>query len=340
MAVVGELVAVSPVEHTMGGALAEYLSIKMHHLIEPFTWRRITVLGGYDRQVVQSRREKRDKHFNWQRPTAESIGDEILLKCFPGYDYVKHYGLIIKTYLALFGDADTEVVVVEPSEAACRSAIEPIDLDCRSAEVVIVGWGLHQLAGPDGWTNGATMSWKRETLLGRVVLWVGFHYSIWGDIAGRVVTRLAQDGARAVVYIGKVGGLRPGYLPNGQLASGSASMLSRQRVEWDDWFADAAFGDDVIRGLHITSPSILLETKPWLSLQTHGDFVDPEIGHMGLAATRAGIQFGYLHIISNNLTREFDHSLANERRGDVVARRAELLTAISGYLRGQIQRSN
>lgn len=340
MSVTRDLVAVSPVEHTMGEALAEYLTIKMHHLIEPFTWRRITVVGGYDRQLVQSRREKRDKHFNWQRPTAEPVGDELLLKCFPGHDYVNHYGLITKTYLDLVGDAATEVVVDEPTEAACGSAIEPIALDCRSAEVVIVGWGLYQLAGPDGWTDSATMSWKRETLFGRSVLWVGFHYSIWGDIAGRVVTQLAQDGARAVVYIGKVGGLRAAYLPNEQLASGSASMLLSERVEWDDWFTDAAFGDDVIRGLHITSPSILLETKPWLSLQTHGDFVDPEIGHMGRAATRSGIRFGYLHIVSNNLTREFDQSLANERRGDIVVRRADLLASIRGYLQAQIQRTN
>ena len=61
--------------------------------------------------------------------------------------------------------------------------------------------------------------------------------------------------------------------------------------------------------------------------------MDPEIGHMGQAARAAGIEFGFLHVISNNLARTYPDDLSNERCSTVVQRRALLLDRISQIIR-------
>jgi hypothetical protein len=55
---------------------------------------------------------------------------------------------------------------------------------------------------------------------------------------------------------------------------------------------------DIRHGVHATSPSILLEDTRWLTGQGGRMFVDPEIGHMGRAAASCGIEFGFLHVVS------------------------------------------
>ena len=58
------------------------------------------------------------------------------------------------------------------------------------------------------------------------------------------------------------------------------------------------------------------------------DFVDPEIGHMAKAANENGISFGYLHIISDNLNKNYKEDLSNEREGSVIEKRKKLIGEI------------
>jgi hypothetical protein len=161
------------------------------------------------------------------------------------------------------------------------------------------------------------------------VVYLGFLHSIWGDVAARVVARLAALGARDVIYVGKVGALAPDIEPNTMLATGNQSLLGGRLVAWDDFFAGfAATQPGVHTGVHVTSPSILLENRDWLSEHAEHAFVDPEIGPMGAAARQVGIRFGYLHVISNNLARRYPADLSNERQDDVIRRRAVLLGRI------------
>ena len=53
-------------------------------------------------------------------------------------------------------------------------------------------------------------------------------------------------------------------------------------------------------------------------------FVDPEIGHMAEAALQAGITFSIMHIVSDNLSRQYPFDLSNERVAEVVADRKKL----------------
>lgn len=317
-------------EHTMApGSLLRYLEIKVHHLVQERDWRRIHVVGGYDRGCVISAYEKTGKLFNWQRPTAQVRGGELVVKCFPGADYVHHYGLIIATYLSMLGRYGGHVTYEIPDPAACQSAVDRLDIDA-AGDLVIVGWGMEHLTPAAGvWTRGPGYAWQRTQVHGRRVLYLGFLHSIWGDVAGRVVTRLAALGARDVVYVGKVGALDPRIAPNTTLATGNVSLVGGVPVGWSDFFCGVAASQPGVQtGVHVTSPSILLEGQSWLEKHAEHAFVDPEIGPMGMAAHTAGIRFGYLHVISNNLAHHYPADLSNERQQQVIQQRKVLVDRI------------
>ncbi|WP_037620090.1 hypothetical protein [Streptomyces aureus] len=322
--------------HTMGwDSLLRYLTIKVHHLIQDRDWDSIRVIGGYDRTAVISHHEKTGKLFNFERPTAQVHGNDLVIKAFPGADYVQHYALIIAAYLAMTNRPAGAVTYQPPGQDECRTALDGLDLDL-DGDLVIVGWGLQYLAPDNGvWTRGPGYAWQCTEIAGRRVVYLGFLHSIWGDVAGQVVARLAALGAHDVVYVGKVGALAPGIEPNTWLATGNTSLVSGALVSWDDFFGDFASAQaGVHRGLHATSPSILLENRDWLAKHAAYDFVDPEIGPMGAAARQAEIRFGYLHVISNNLARHYPADLSNERHLDVLRRRAVLIDRIRDIITG------
>ncbi|GII96725.1 hypothetical protein [Sinosporangium siamense] len=337
----GAVVPVSPIEvdgHTMSpDRLLRYLRIKVHHLIQEQPWDSIHVVGDYDRLAVISRYEKHGKLFNWERPTVEVRGRDLAVKAFPGADYVHHYGLIISTYLAMTGRSADNVAYQLPDPVLCRAAVEQLDL-ALDGDLVIVGWALEHLA-PTGavWTHGPGYAWHAARLHGQRVVYLGFRHSIWGDVAGWVVGRLAELGARAVVYVGKVGALTAQTEPNAMLATGGESLIDGSLIAWNDFFGGfAAAQPGVQRGVHVTSPSILLENRDWLARHAEHAFVDPEIGPMGAAACRAGISFGYLHVVSNNLAHHYAADLSNERHRDVVQRRTVLVGRIRDIIAGRL----
>lgn len=331
----------TPIEvdrHTMApDRLLRYLQIKVHHLIQDYDWDSIHVVGGYDREAVISSHEKSGKLFNFERPTAEVYGRDLIIKAFPGVDYVHHYALIIATYLAMTGKVADTVTYELPDPTVSREAVGQLDLDL-DGDLVIVGWGLAHLAPTDSlWTYGRGYAWQSTEIHGRRVVYLGFLHSIWGDVAGRVVTRLAELGARDVVYVGKVGALKPDIEPNTRLATGKTSLVNGTIVTWNDFFGDFASAQPGVHtGIHVTSPSILLENRDWLTEHAERAFVDPEIGPMGAAAHRAGIDFGYLHVISNNLARHYPADLSNERQSDVIRRRTVLIRQIQDVIAGRL----
>lgn len=316
--------------HTMSpDSLLRYLTIKVHHLIQEHEWDRIHIVGGYHRTHTVSRLEKTGKLFNWQRPTAKVEHGQLVLSCFPGIDYVHHYALITATYLSMVGCDPARVTYRLPTPQDCQEAVGKVEVDL-DGDLVVLGWGLEHLAPEPGeWTYGPGYAWKRTRIHGRRVLYLGFLHSIWGDVAGRVVARLAALGAGAVVYVGKVGALDASIVPNTRLATGNISLVDGIPVVWDDFFdGTARHQAGVSSGVHVTSPSVLLENRDWLERHHQHAFVDPEIGPMGAAAHAAGIRFGYLHVISNNLARHYPQDLSNERHHQVIRQRAQLLDQI------------
>ena len=338
--------------HTMGTSLTEYLKMKVHPLIQQRSWDKILVIGDHQRdssKVVIASNEKRDKPFNWMRPTVSSMvidppGGTLYLHVFPGRDYVEHYAAIIGTYLALQNQDSSPVVKFEyPSQETCLNAFSTSNLaNLGAVDIVVLGYveGLQsswsQRANWEDESDANLFSWKTAiTAQGHRVALLGCRICFWGDIGGNLVRTLRSlNGAKCVLYVGKLGSLRPEHVPNRTLASGNQSFVHGELVTWRNplgpYLQHAA---SVVIGVHTCLASVLYETHDWLlSNQSRVDFVDPEIGQMAKASLDVGCQFGYLHIVSDNLARKFDRDLSNERLADVRRDRDQLRVEIQAVL--------
>ncbi len=318
-----------PNDHTMGESLFKYMDKKVHHLLKEREFKNIWVIGDADRSGDASKYEKRDKLFNWQRPTAEIRGDDLYIKVFPGKEYVKHYATLIGTYFALQNKDSKHVRYVLPDESIIWKAITSSNLsEVPKGDVAILGYGLEQLIGDEEkiqWEGEGNFSWVKKQMGDKTVVFIGGKHSYWGDIAGKIVTLLSKKGFKQVIYVGKVGGMNSAGIPNQTLATGNSSFVDGETIRWENLF-DFAKGDkDVVFGEHYTIPSVMNETKEWLKKNKDYAFIDNEIGFMAKSAQSESIQFSYLHIISDNLQGGFDEDLTNERSNEAKEHREQIL---------------
>lgn len=320
--------------HTMGNSLFQYLDMKIHHYIKETQYKRIVVVGNYDRRKVVAKNEKGGKFFNWQRPTAELIGDVLYIHCPTGHDYVPHYASIIGSYLSMTGKNHYCVSYIPPTEDDCWKLIESSNLkDFYPSEFIVYGYGIPQISGADKWEGTGPFKWTQIRIRNTDVTFLGCEFCVWGDISGRLVQYLAQEKKiKRFVYIGKLGCTNPSYVPNQYLASGNNSLLNGTTVRWNGVFDSIHFDHIVKKGLHLTIPSVLMETREWLASHNEYDFLDPEIGHMGYAATKTSIDYGYMHVISDNLAKKYPEDLSNERMNTVLMKRKALLKKIRGII--------
>jgi hypothetical protein len=329
--------------HTMGASLSAYLRMKVHPDIQVNTWSRIIVKGEHQRDTTIARipsNEKMDKPFNWQRPTASVDGSGTLeLRVFPGIDYVEHHAAIVATYLSLEGRNPSSVQYILPSPKERLMPLLDSNLSFMGAvDIVVIGY----VDGVDRWTQGPwdceddLFSWKiTTTKRGYRLAFLGCRICFWGDIGGNVVRVLQRlNGVNCVLYVGKLGSLRAKHIPNHSLASGGQSLLLGKMVTWKNPLEPHLHhAPSVKRGVHCSLGSVLNETKAWLhTMEGRCDFVDPEIGHMAKASLEGGTEYGYLHIISDNLARKYQQDLSNERRKDVVQGRKQLMGEIQDVL--------
>ena len=318
--------------------------MKVHPLIQNTDWSRIEVKGEHQRDpsVVRiSSLEKKDKPFNWQRPTASVVGTEMLqLHCFPGIDYVKHYAAIIATHLSLNKGQQDIVHYTPPSQHECLEPLLSSNLaEMGAVDIVVIGY----VDALERWTRGPwegdsskLFSWKKTTSRrGYRIAFLGCRICFWGDIGGNLVRTLQRlNGARCVLYVGKLGSLRADHVPNNRLATGCQSVVRDELVTWvNPLEPHLERSPSVAFGVHCSLGSVLDETKEWLlAAEKRYDFVDPEIGHMAKASLEGGTEFGYLHIISDNLARKYIHDLSNERLPDVIQDRKRLVSEIQDIL--------
>lgn len=345
--------------HTMGASLERYLEIKVHQKILQQAYREIVVVGRYGRYAKDSivfEGEKRDKPFNWERPSARVEDGKLFVDCFPGYDHVEHYAEIIACYLSIKQKAGTGVQLTASSNvffvpASCsdtRTALAATNLPAfpgTGIDTVVLGlvWHLPRLTGTDRWLGDGPWQWIIKTFGTRKVAFLGFRPAFWGDISGEVVHWLATNfRIEEVIYLGKLGALKPEIAPNQWLATGGRSLVNRRWVKWQDTLEPAISRcgrGAVIFGSHVTLGSVLHETKKWhAEMIKTVDFVDPEIGMMAQAAVRSGIKYNYLHIITDNLGKKYDEDLSNERKEKVLKRRARLYNIVEDVLEAHLSR--
>ena len=321
--------------HSMGPSIFKYIEIKMHHLLrgeESLKFNEIIVVGQYDRDCIVSKYEKDGKLENWQRPTVEILDDVLVLKCFPGKEYVRHYASLVASYFSLRGEKNDHIFYIDPTDEECWNAVYALPLDMvEKSDAVVIGAGLFDFTGDETLWQASEFEkivCANEILPnGRSVSYLMIQFSFWGDILYRIVHCLASLGHKKIIFTAKLGGIDPNISPNETLATGNLSCINGQIQEWDNLF-DQVSSTKLVKGYHISSPSVLFETKDWVEFFNNFTFVDPEVGYFAKAASEAKIKCGYLHFVSNNLSVSHEEDLSNEREKDILEKRQNLQAEI------------
>ncbi|OQE46788.1 hypothetical protein PENCOP_c001G07751 [Penicillium coprophilum] len=329
-------------KHLMHETLEAYVDGKIHPLLRKRVWPRIVVRGHYARSAPNvniSSTEKREKRFNWHRPTAFIVNHLILeIRCFPGRDYVQHYALLIAYYLRLNSIKATASVVeyTLPSSKACMDILLQSNLQFMGAvDTIILGYVDHLANEYHTWETGTDLpnqlfAWKYIQLAdGSVVAFVGSMMSLWGDIIGDVVRTIrTKHKISNVLYLGKAGSLRSQDEPNKVLVTGESSRVDGKLLSWESPLTKTLSTmeiPDLYQGTHVTVPSPLVETEDWLTRnQKRANWVDCEVGYLAEACQENNIQFGYLHFISDNVAQKHMYSLATERQDAVISARMDI----------------
>jgi hypothetical protein len=209
-----------------------------------------------------------------------------------------------------------------------------------AVDIVVVGY-VHGLGR---WNRGAwegnnsenLFSWKKIiSRQGYRIAFLGCRASFGGDIAGNLVRALQRlNDAKCILNVGKLGSLRTEHLPKDWLATGCQSVVRNELIKWANPLeSQLQHASSVAHGVRCTLGSVLDDTKDGLlAAEKQYDFVDPEIEHMAQASLEGGTQFGYLHIIPDNLARKYIHGLSNERLSDVLRGRKRLISEIQDVL--------
>ncbi|KAH7396122.1 hypothetical protein BKA66DRAFT_454504 [Pyrenochaeta sp. MPI-SDFR-AT-0127] len=333
--------------------LIDYLEPKVHPALKQSNWRTIVVKGSYKRgnNTIISSTENPGRGFNWQRPTAE-VADEltVLLHCFPGIDYVRHYASLISTYFSILPDHNEMLPQVRfelPELGASSHLFSHSNIvDIGQADVIIMGYlencpghvieCKRDFAEIRILQEEVMFSWtKHKTAQGYNVAYLGCAVPLWGEVVEEFVhllKRLSQ--MKCVLYVGRVGSLDSASKPNEVLATGTRCNIGDEVMHWDNALSAAVSSSpNVHHGGLVTVSSPLCEDHVWFQRwKEECRWVDCETAYIARASKECGIAFGYLHIVSDNLGREYADSLANEDTKEILAKRSVLFEEIDRIL--------
>lgn len=326
-------------------ALQAYILPKIHQALENPKLERIVVKGCYKRlggHILLSDHEKRDKRFNWHRPTANLLDDTTIeLLCFPGRDTVHHQALMAATYFGLLSPCHKAPLVMEhlPSTQDCPAIFESSNLRLMGpVHTVVIGYVDRILPGNSQthWETGTDdpgqiFGWKTfQRRNGEAVAFLGCMTSLWGDVLAHLIPALKLfNNVKCILYIGKAGSLRPFDMPNRVVVTGNTSYLDGELISWENPLLSTIkdrhkkeMPTDIVLGTHVTVSSPLDETQTWFSdWKGKAQWVDCEVGHIARACKLLDIDFGYIHVISDNVAKHFSQNLATDRDPDVVRNR-------------------
>lgn len=325
-----------------------------------------------DNPAIPADTEKSDKPFNFHRPTATILdADTIAINCFPGRDYVRHYAELIATYLLLTKKEPDVVHYILPSEKECLDLFLSSNLKCMGkVDCVIVGYVHHLLKrgwaipSPSIWEGSGSknmFAWHKLRMPnGATAALLGCLPSFWGDISGHLIRSLKTlNQITYIIYVGKGGSLDPLVTPNEWLSTGNRSFvqepngndndtqrqatnvlassteLQLDTVEWRNILQeDLSQSKRILQGDHINVYSPLVESMAWLHRWgSWGSWIDCEVGHMARECRIEGnVEFGYLHIVSDNVTKAHLYDLSNEELEEVKVLRRSLFQDVDKVL--------
>lgn len=325
--------------HTMWKSIFKYVDIKIHHLLKENNYKYVKIIWQYDRKKSNiSKYEKRWKLFNWKRPTAIKEWDEIIIKCFPWIDYIKHYYYLINTYLKINNLEGIITSYELPSKCLLENIFNKYDFSKIKNSDYVILWHIDKIwlfedikykTIDDFKYKMWNINWKKITLL-----WVEF--SIWWDIWWYLIKELAKYSTQNIIYIWKLWTLNKNISPNTHLSTWDNSLVNWKIIKWTNLFENVE-SDNLIFWRHNTCESIILEDKKWLLNNLNSNFVDPEIWQYAKSANESWIWFSYLHIISDNLSTKYCEDLSNERKEKILTKRKKLFKNIKKILLEKIK---
>lgn len=332
--------AITRAGHTMGDRLGDYVlpKVPIAMLFEGFEGKgRAEVYGNQSLGLLTGGAKRDGKRFNWRRPFFTYRHGLLHCVAAPGRDYIYHYGRLVATACGLAGLSPDIGMQPPAPDAAVEFVRRWLPTELPTVDVMVLGYVERLFTDSiSAWSCQPGFGWKTSTVGRARVGLLGCEFSYWGDLAGAVVTVLAERKRTSwVVYAGKLGTLTAGIVPNVFVATGTTSFVEGRQVVWQSRLNLESPDAMLLTGqTHITVPSTLDETREWYEENvSRFDVVDPEIGRMAVAANDAGVKFDYLHIISDNLCGHYAEGLYDERVRDVTIKRQRCLVMIESVLR-------
>ncbi|WP_433683365.1 hypothetical protein [Nocardia sp. CA-119907] len=299
----------------------------------------IKVYGSPSLALLLNAKPLDTKLFNWRRPEFIRLGSFLHCVTSPGRDYTWHYAKLIATAGLIRGE-QRPVLLTQPKRYEMDWFIDRwLPHSLPDADVVVFGY-VQQLFGREAegvpWNHCHGFGWKHIDVAGASVLLLGCEFSYWGDLAGSLTAAiLRREITSWVLYVGKLGSLDPSLAPNQWLATGQSSVVDGVPFTWRGRLQYVRPTGRMLRDIcHVTMPSVIDETREWaVEASQSCQVVDPEIGQMGRAAVKAGASFDYLHLVTDNLVKDFDQGLYDERSKHVASQRKSLLLEAEQMIR-------
>lgn len=248
-----------------------------------------------------------------------------------------HYASTVATYLSLCGRDPGIVHLSFPEPEHTIRLIRESNLRTTGQiDLAIIGnidnlTGLAGLTdhwqGVDGSENGMFRWQNLTSSKSQTFALIGCLEQLWGDTGEHVLRALVTYlNVKCVIYIAKCGSLSREYAPNEWIATGSQAVFEGDVIQWSSPLDSALdVSKKVARGPIVTVPTPLCETRDWLSeWSPKATWVDCEVGFMAKAAVELGVEFGYLHVVSDNLCEIGGENLSNED-SDIVLRKRKIL---------------
>lgn len=321
----------------MGRSLVPYITQHVHPDFQSTPITRIVVTGSpqWYSQFSNAEIDSLRPTVSWTDPTT------IRLSCFPSRSLILHYASTVATYFGLFGRNPGIVYISFPEPDHTARLIRESNLQAiGQLDLAIIG-SVNNLTGLTGLTghwqgvDGSEYSMFRWQKLisskGQTVALIGCLEQLWGDTGDHFLRALCTYlNVKRIIYIAKCGSLSKEYASNEWIATGSEAILEGDVIQWSsplDSVLDVS--TKVARGPIVTVPTPLCETQDWLSeWSPKVTWVDCEVGFMAKAAVELGVEFGYLHVVSDNLCETGGENLSNEDEDTVSTKRKVLYDEI------------
>ncbi|KAF4450957.1 Nucleoside phosphorylase domain [Fusarium austroafricanum] len=276
---------------------------------------------------------------DFQRPTTSQITEStIQVNCFPGRNMVAHYASLITTFFMLEhrDEVIVEMLLPDPMQTAEYLHTTNVGL-IGDTDIAIIGDVHHlQKLWRGEWQGNSLpeidiFRWNKFTTRNnKTVALVGCVEKIWGDTGYELMRTMHQRSRiKCAIYVGKAGCLSEEYSPNEWIATGNQVFLEDKIIAFQNPLETACSTSNLVAsGPIVTVATTLCETKQWVEeWSSKAVWVDCEVGYFARAAAELDIDFGFLHVVSDNLCHQGGENLSNEEL-DIVTNRAKLVSGL------------